>query len=65
MLTMFRQPDEDLRLLEYPSGVWLSSALGDNDLAALKVHEYQDIKVDDSPSGYSSLGKEITRLQYF
>ena len=54
MFTMFRQLDEGLSLLEYPCVVGLSSALGDHDLSALKVHEYQDIKVDDSPSGYSS-----------
>ena len=52
MLTVICLPDETLSLLNHPSGVWLSSTLGDHDLTALKMHEYQDIQVEDALCRY-------------
>ena len=48
MLALLRLLDESLSLLDNPRGVGLSSTRRDKDLATLKMHEYQDIEVDDA-----------------
>ena len=59
MLASFCLLDESLSLLNHPNRIRIPSTLRDDDLAALKVHEYQDVQVDDAPSRHGAFGKEV------